>query len=256
MLSLPKATEFFEDNRSSFEKQEISFVFDCDGTLADITESFEDTKLEPGLNEDLDVLNAFSALPLTILSGRPHRFLKANFSSNFNLIGEYGGDDGSVSSANKFEHYKQILDRLLKDYPLSSIENKKFSTVWHYRKHMHEIKPSTIALLKEELQSLSRDDELVHSFKSVLEIKKGEYTKLNFLKTLRENHSRLKFIYAGDEESDEEIFSYYADDSALIGIAVDNPKSQARYFAPGPRELRNWIHELAIVLNQNLDNID
>ncbi len=246
MQNLPKVKDFLNLYGEQLKQGTLHIVLDFDGTLADITEDYRDSKIPSSTQEALTSLNRKTQGNVSILSGRPVAFLKEVLPDDIELIGEYGATANSKNTAINFDYLKPLLDKLSSQYPKSKLEVKDFSIVWHYREFQDEISSKELQEIEDLFTEKLKDrDENVFHYNCVLEVKRVDFTKLNYFITKKEKSPHDLYFYAGDETSDEEVFTHFKADEKFISVAINREVSEAKFKLSGAREFREWIEELS-----------
>ncbi len=237
------------------------FLLDYDGTLVGFRGRPEKAKPD---REILKLLEGLSAKPnnnVVVISGRPKAVL-ANWLGNLNvtLAAEHGAwikeksKDGPDHSANwrciesLSSDWKDSIRPILELYsdrtPGSLVEEKDFSLVWHYRKADPELAYVRGQELRYALLNLTANlDVGVFEGNKILEIKNRSINKGRAAETWLANQNWDFIIAAGDDYTDEEMFTILPDTaySIKVGIGI----SKARFNVDTISEIRLLLQELA-----------
>lgn len=213
------------------------FVFDYDGTLRSFVNTSDPAKAIPSD----DVLKTLHALArrgiVAIVSGRSREALELWFgATSFVLIAEHGAEyrvDGEWRQTDvDFEPVRELITPVLTDYvsrtPGSSLEQKHYSSVWHYRLVSNELAHVRRYNLIHALRSLVKDHDIaIHTGSKIVEIKPKAINKGVALEWLMQRYSPDFVLIAGDDYTDEDMFHCAPDDAWTI--KVSQGETDARY---------------------------
>jgi trehalose 6-phosphate synthase/phosphatase len=229
-------------------------LLDYDGTLVPFAS--EPYMAVPD-DELLIILNRLTAIPqttLVIVSGRDRETLGTWFkTTNAILVAEHGGwvkrspfEDWEPTITPPSDAWKKEIRPLLNLYvdriPLSFIEEKDFSLVWHYRKAESESASTAAHELIDMLSNLTTNLR-THVLPGnrcvemrVTGISKGIFFQRFFLS------AAFSFIFvAGDDWTDEDLFAVMPD--GTFSIKVGTQMSKARYNVNVHSDIRSLLHE-------------
>ncbi|MGB2809757.1 MAG: bifunctional alpha,alpha-trehalose-phosphate synthase (UDP-forming)/trehalose-phosphatase [Sedimentisphaerales bacterium] len=229
------------------------FLLDYDGTLV----GFADRPEKAGPDEELwallQALVADAKNEVVIISGRDKETLSYWLgNTNSSLIAEHGAwikakdKDWQVIEPLRND-WKDTIRPILELYadrtPGSSVEEKDFSLVWHYRKADSELASLRIQELRGAVLNLTENLDIgVFEGSKILEVKnigisKGHATERWLAK------DKWDFILAaGDDYTDEDMFSILPENA--YSIKVGYGISKARFNLDSVNELRGLLEEL------------
>ena len=229
------------------------FLLDYDGTLV----GFADRPEKAGPDEELwallQALVADAKNEVVIISGRDKETLSYWLgNTNSSLIAEHGAwikakdKDWEVIEPLRND-WKDTIRPILELYadrtPGSSVEEKDFSLVWHYRKADSELASLRIQELRDAVLNLTKNLDIgVFEGSKILEVKnigisKGHATERWLAK------DKWDFILAaGDDYTDEDMFSILPE--SAYSIKVGYGISKARFNLDSVNELRGLLEEL------------
>ena len=229
------------------------FLLDYDGTLV----GFADRPEKAGPDEELwallQALVADAKNEVVIISGRDKETLSYWLgNTNSSLIAEHGAwikakdKDWEVIGPLRND-WKDTIRPILELYadrtPGSSVEEKDFSLVWHYRKADSELASLRIQELRGAVLNLTENLDIgVFEGSKILEVKnigisKGHATELWLAK------DKWDFILAaGDDYTDEDMFSILPE--SAYSIKVGYGISKARFNLDSVNKLRGLLEEL------------
>ena len=229
------------------------FLLDYDGTLV----GFADRPEKAGPDEELwallQALVADAKNEVVIISGRDKETLSYWLgNTNSSLIAEHGAwikakdKDWEVTEPLRND-WKDTIRPILELYadrtPGSSVEEKDFSLVWHYRKADSELASLRIQELRGAVLNLTENLDIgVFEGSKILEVKnigisKGHATERWLAK------DKWDFILAaGDDYTDEDMFSILPE--SAYSIKVGYGISKARFNLDSVNELRGLLEEL------------
>lgn len=226
-LFSPDGLKIFE----SFCFTPTLFAFDYDGTLARIVANPEEAQMPKKTGELLRTLDRLA--PVAIISGRSKQDLASLLSYQPRyLIGNHGleGLRTSARSLKKAEDicngWKKTLTRHLKGEAGIFIEDKVFSLAVHFRRS--RAKASAKRHILEACDSLKPAPRLIFGKCVVNVIPPGAPHKgMALLELMKECGVRSAF-YAGDDDTDEDIFSL--PDAPILSVRVSRKASSAARF--------------------------
>jgi len=229
------------------------FLLDYDGTLV----AFAGRPEKAGPDEKLlALLRTLATDPkndVVIISGRDKATL-SRWLEDFNasLIAEHGAwikeRDGDWRVIEPLRNdWKDTIRPILELYtdrtPGSSIEEKDFSLVWHFRRSDSELAYIRIQELKDAILNLTANLDIgVFEGNKILEVKnigisKGQVAELRIAK------QKWDFILAaGDDYTDEDLFAILPENA--YSIKVGYSISKARFNLDSVHELRLLLEQL------------
>ncbi|HOT13361.1 MAG TPA: bifunctional alpha,alpha-trehalose-phosphate synthase (UDP-forming)/trehalose-phosphatase [Bacteroidales bacterium] len=226
---------------------------DYDGTLVSFAKYPELAIID---KKTLSIINQLSKDPkntVVIISGRDKNFLEKQFEGlDVTLVAEHGyfekkhGKDWK-ETVNTASNWKSIVMPILKEYVNrcngSFIEEKTGSLAWHYRNAEMDFAQLRLHELRDDLAEIIRhktDLEILEGNK-VLEIKSGKYDKGQTAANLLKNKNYEFILAAGDDKTDETMFS--ALPAETFSIRIGKCSSLAKY------NVGSYIEFIALLAN-------
>jgi trehalose 6-phosphate synthase/phosphatase len=210
------------------------FLLDYDGTLKDYVAPTSKDRARPprALLTRIKALASDKRNRLCIISGRTRATLQAWFGSlPITLVAEHGAwirHDGQWASADvDFQLYKDKLLPIMQGYaertPGTTVEEKDFALVWHYRGVTPELASVRKIGLKHDLKvALHGTDIGVFEGNKILEVKPKSISKGAFAQEML-NHTGADFILcAGDDYTDEDMFAVLPGTAWTIKVGPGN----------------------------------
>ena len=195
------------------------FLLDYDGTLKDYVAPTSKDRARPPrqLLGRLKALAADERNRVCIISGRTRATLQSWFGLlPITLVAEHGAwirHDGQWADVDiDFQSYKDKLLPIMQGYaertPGTTVEEKDFALVWHYRGITPELASVRKIGLKHDLKvALAGSDVGVFEGNKILEVKPRSISKGAFAQEML-NHTGADFILcAGDDYTDEDMFA-------------------------------------------------
>ncbi|HSX35073.1 MAG TPA: bifunctional alpha,alpha-trehalose-phosphate synthase (UDP-forming)/trehalose-phosphatase [Candidatus Saccharimonadales bacterium] len=231
------------------------FLLDYDGTLKDYVAPASKDRARPArsLLSRLSELAADPRNRVCIISGRTRTVLQAWFGAlPLTLVAEHGAwirHDGEWKKADiDFGKYKKKLLPIMQGYaertPGTTVEEKDFALVWHYRGVTPELAYVRKVGLKHDLRvALAEADVDVFEGNKILEVKPRSISK-GVLATEILNHTSADFVLcAGDDYTDEDMFM--ALPSSAWTIKVGPGATQARHHIESVDDMVSLLAKLA-----------
>lgn len=234
---------------SLFPFNQTLYAFDFDGTLAPVIHNPDKSNLSPTTSHLLQSLAEIARL--AIISGRSVSDLKSrlNFLPDY-LIGNHGME-GIPLTTQSIESAKAICDiwkcQLAMDIhtlgKLSEVtlEDKFFSLALHFRQAKN--KKMLRMMIHEKIHKLDPPPKVIPG-KSVINLlpmnspNKG-HALLELI--MRQNYTHA--FYAGDDETDEDIFTL--SNKSILTVRVGHKKtSQAQFFIKKQCEINHLLREI------------
>jgi len=229
------------------------FLLDYDGTLV----GFVDRPEKAGPDEDLwsllQALVADAKNEVVIISGRDKETLSYWLgNTNSSLIAEHGAwikakdKDWEVIEPLRND-WKDTIRPILELYadrtPGSSVEEKDFSLVWHYRKADSELASLRIQELRDAILNLTENLDIgVFEGSKILEVKNIGISKGHAAERWLAKGKWDFILAAGDDYTDEDMFSILPE--SAYSIKVGYGISKARLNLDSVSELRGLLEEL------------
>jgi trehalose 6-phosphate synthase/phosphatase len=230
-------------------------ILDYDGTLVPFSKDPEKAVPDEKLISILRKLIYDTRNNIVIISGRPKVFLDKHFSAlPIILASEHGAyikynniawetvaeDDGTWKDAGR-----HIIGTVCRIIPGSTLEEKDFSLVWHYRNINKDLAARGEAILQNAIQNskIRNQIDILEGHK-VLEIR----TK-NVNKGMAVQHMRMMKTYdfilcAGDDCTDEDMFASLPENAYTIKIGKG--ESIAKYRMCGISSFRKLLSRLTL----------
>ncbi|MFQ5837426.1 MAG: bifunctional alpha,alpha-trehalose-phosphate synthase (UDP-forming)/trehalose-phosphatase [Thermoplasmata archaeon] len=245
-----------EDRRALVDAYKTSrcrlLLLDYDGTLAPF-------QLKPGKaipDEDLVALLArLSSDPaneVVLVSGRDRATLESWFGKeSLGLVAEHGawsryrsgGWEKATPARNDWKpKIRSILEGFVDRTPGSSVEEKEFSLVWHYRRVDPDMAPPRARELKDTLLYQTANLGLVAlEGNNVVEVKNAGVDKGTAVQKWLQDREWDFILSVGDDVTDEDVFSRLPDTahSLKVGIGPTN----ARHSVGAPEDVRALLAE-------------
>lgn len=217
-------------------------LLDYDGTIIPFTASPQQTEPEESLLRLLEGLSKNKDNTVFIISGRQGSMLEKWLGHlPVHLVAEHGAKIKRVNEdwqtdrhAIKDETWKKevkiVMERYVKRCANTSIEDKDYSVVWHYRNaDADQAKLRANELFVELNQVLGRTDVQIITGNKIIEVKIKGINKGNYIKKLL-NEKAYDFILAlGDDNTDEEMFEALATVPGAFTIKIGDAASYAKY---------------------------
>jgi len=228
-------------------------LLDYDGTLAHF--SLKPQRARPD-EEILSVLKMLMKDPknkVVLLSGRDKETLSRWFGDlNIDLVAEHGvwnkKKDGDWKQTEPLrgewkEEIKPVIELYTERTPGSHIEEKEFSIAWHFRKTEPDLAQVRVSELKETILHLTENLNLgILEGNKVLEIKDARINKGNAVLHWLGKEKWDFILAAGDDLSDEDVFSVVPPSS--YSIKVGHGVTKAQYSVPNIMEIRSLLSRL------------
>lgn len=229
-------------------------LLDYDGTLV----GFQGKPARAGPDEEiaslLRVLSNNSNNCVVVISGRDKENLEKWLGSlNVGLVAEHGAwvkqmDSDWQCMEPLNDDWKNSIRPILEVFsdrtPGSSVEEKDFSLVWHYRRASRELAHVREHELRDAITNMTANlDVGTFEGSKILEIRKLGVNKGRAAEFWLAKDEWDFIMAAGDDYTDEEMFAVLSDEtySIKVGMGV----SKARYNVDSVREVRSLLRELA-----------
>ena len=240
---------------NQFKKSGAKAIFlDYDGTVREFeflpesaipTADFLECLEEWQKREDIDVY---------IISGRKKDFLEQHFGNyGVTLIAEHGfyfktpnalwqtlveefNTDWKKNILGVFKLYSQST-------PGSSIEIKKTSIVWHYRKSDPEFgKWKADEMLGDLTEVISNLPVEIHKGKKIIEVSSQQVNKGMAMKKFIQEKNHKVVLCAGDDQTDESMF--HDKDDFIYSVKIGEGDTEAKYRIDSPKKFRRLLKEI------------
>ena len=222
------------------------FLLDYDGTLVPFTANPEDAVPGRALMKLIKSLSENNANDVYIISGRSSTWLDACFGQlPVNLIAEHGartkekegGWTTAVQTQNEWkEAINQIMEMYVRRCANSTIEEKDYSIVWHYRNaDAEQGKLRALELVGELTDYIHTGRLQVLTGNKIVEVRNSGIDKgMAIKKLLSQKH--YDFIFAaGDDQTDEDMFKILTQKQNCFSIKVGTDASYAKYNLQTPQ---------------------
>lgn len=231
-------------------------ILDYDGTLVPFAETSEAALPDPQVLSTLARLTGHEGNHIVILSGRDRHTLGGWLGGlDLTIVAEHGGwvrrrgatewqatGDPALDTWKK--EIRPILELFVSRIPGSSIEEKDYSLVWHYRRAEQESAANAARELLDTLSNtLANLNIQVLPGSCTVEVRTTGIGKGVFYS----NHlatPEARFIFAiGDDMTDEDLFAALPD--SAFSIKVGPRMSKARFNVRNIQEARSLLERLA-----------
>ena len=220
------------DNAYKNSQNKVLFL-DYDGTLVGFTSRPEEAEPDEELKNLLTQLADDPHNTVVIVSGRDRNILEKWLGDikNLYLVASHGlwlrnpnQEEWVMSVAldNKWMNsIRPILESYTDRMPRSFIEEKDYSLAWHYRRCNPDMVDLKLREVKETLLSMIESSSIMlQEGNKVLEIKDSRFNK-GFLASIIINKNDFDFVFAaGDDFTDEDMFSLLPQDAFSIKIGL------------------------------------
>ena len=234
------------------------FLLDYDGTLVGFVGRPEKAGPDEELWALLQALVADAKNEVVIISGRDKETLSYWLgNTNSSLVAEHGAwikakdKDWQVIEPLRND-WKDTIRPILELYadrtPGSSIEEKDFSLVWHYRKADSELASLRIQELRDAVLNLTENLDIgVFEGSKILEVKNIGISKGHATEQWLSKGKWDFILAAGDDYTDEDMFSILPE--SAYSIKVGYGISKARFNMNTVNEFRSLLDQLAKTKN-------
>ncbi len=234
----------------------VEMFLDYDGTLRELERDPATARPGDALRALLDRFAAQPNLAVTIISGRTPDDLDAFLGKfPFGLIAEHGAamrapGGGSWQRQDEQVDYgwQALVLPILRLYeggtPGSSVEEKRTSLVWHYRRVDPEFGAWKAKQLAETLGAVTANTPVqVRHGKQIVEIVSTQISKgiaaSRLLAALPQDRQPALVLCAGDDTTDESLFTIGSDN--LLSVKVGPGPTAASYHARDPAAFRRFL---------------
>lgn len=215
-------------------------LLDYDGTLVPFSQNPDQAVPGPGLVELLKGLSEAKENEVYLISGRSSSWLEKHFGKlPLHLIAEHGArykqKHGEwiteVQTHNEWrEQVHNIMEMYVRRCANSSVEEKEFSMVWHYRNCNVEQGKLRANELTSELNEYIRNRHLqVLMGNKIVEVRQSGINKGSFIKRVIEADKHDYIFAVGDDRTDEDMFRELIDQKNTYTIKVGPEASYAQY---------------------------
>jgi trehalose 6-phosphate synthase/phosphatase len=254
-LSVRKLSETIQKNLlSDYSKSRRRLILlDYDGTLVSFKGKPAEARPDDEIMSLLQNLSNNDKNTVVIVSGRDKVTLERWLGNlNVELVAEHGGwikrKNEDWNSLEPFTgDWKETIRPILELYsdrtPGSSVEEKDFCLVWHYRRADPELAYLREQELRINLLNMTENlDVGVFEGNKILEIRKVGVNKGRATEFWIAQQNWEFLLAAGDDYTDEEMFSVLPDGAYSIKVGVSI--SKARFNVDTVDEIRSLLKEL------------
>lgn len=243
------------------------FLFDYDGTLSPIVREPSAAIPSARLYKVLERLTADPRNRVWIISGRDADFLdtwlasknpKLGFSAEHGCFVKPAGQSSWVDLTTKVDmSWQKLVSDIFNSYtertPGASIEHKKASLTWHYRRADPDFGVFQAGHLRAHLEDTVGKDYNVEimSGKANIEVRPREFNKGEIVKRLVKDYAKKpEFVFCiGDDYTDEDMFRALSDvgvDQGFFPITVGPPSKMttARWHLLDPQSVIDTLYQL------------
>jgi len=244
-----------EKLKESFHRANKRILFlDYDGTLVPFASRPSLAKPDNHLLSLLSALSQLANTEVVLISGRKKEDLERWFEGlNLNFICEHGlfikrrGEDWEATAFMSSEvknKIKSIMEVYVDRLPQSSIEEKEYSIVFHYRNADPEQANLRVAELVDELLGITGTSEInLILGNKIVEVRPAGIDK-GFAANLFLKDDNFDFILAiGDDTTDEDLFLKLPKEAVTIKVGMGT--SNAKYSLKSYADVRNLLEILA-----------
>jgi trehalose 6-phosphate synthase/phosphatase len=249
-LSEPAKQKLINDYANSRKRL---LLLDYDGTLVGFKGKPAQAKPDEEIMSLLQSLSNSANNTVVIISGRDRATLEKWLGNlKVALVAEHGGwikqKNEDWKSLEPFTgDWKDTIRPILELYSDrtagSSVEEKDFSLVWHYRRADPELAYLREQELRDALLNMTENlDVGVFEGNKILEIRKVGVNKGRAAEFWISKQDWEFLLAAGDDYTDEEMFSVLPDRAYSIKVGINI--SKARFNVDTPNEVRSLLKEL------------
>jgi trehalose 6-phosphate synthase/phosphatase len=230
-------------------KKRILFL-DYDGTLVGFKRIPEQAKPDQELKDILMKLTEDPNNTVVIVSGRDRNILDRWFGDlNVHLIGAHGlwirhpnkNWFMTIPIDNEWkESVRNILDLYVTRLPGSLIEEKEYSLAVHYRQCEPVVAKAKLNELKQVLLTMTASANIgLQEGNKVIEVKDNRVNKGYAALTFLRNENYDFILGAGDDFTDEDLFTVLPDDAYSIKIGIGD--TSANYYLKSWESMRSIL---------------
>lgn len=238
--------------RSFIGQPRLQVLLDYDGTLVPLKRRPEQAVLSEGGRTVLTELS--KKVDLYILSGRNKEFLDTQFAGmNVHLAAEHGafvklmGEEWKTRISSDISSWYPHVEKIMGDYtekvPLSFVERKSASLVWHFRLSPPDFASYHGRKMLDELQlGMANQPVTINMGKMIVEAKALECNKGSFVRWLRQMHPETFILSVGDDRTDEDMFQ--AVDENAVSVKVGEGATVADFRLAGQQAVLPWLQNV------------
>ncbi len=234
------------------------FLLDFDGTLVEFSSDLGSVLLPDDLSRLLDRLSKITGVKLVIITGRKKQDIENLVPfPGIDIVAEHGA---VIRENNVWKILKeidtgwklpvrQIIAKYAMALPDSFIEEKSYSLAWHYRNLADKPGWRGSKALMGELENVADSLELrIIDGNKVVEVLSKNVSKGSATVYLTTEYTFDFILSAGDDMTDEDMFTALAGTSDAFTIKVGSGKTVAKYSLPGVRQLKMLLFSLLDIL--------
>ncbi|MFP4163954.1 MAG: bifunctional alpha,alpha-trehalose-phosphate synthase (UDP-forming)/trehalose-phosphatase [Chitinispirillaceae bacterium] len=248
------------------QSQSTLLMLDYDGTLVNFKDKPQRAYPDERLLKLLKKLNADPATTVAIISGRDKNSLDRWFGkTDLTICAEHGvwikepeGEWNTIEpqSDQWKEEIRPIMQLFTDRTPGTLLEEKDFSLAFHYRNADPELASLRVRELNDALIHLVSNLNLsVMEGNKVLEVKNAGINKGIVALKLLERREWDLVIAAGDDITDEYLFSSLPSDAYSIKVGLEpNRASKARFSLESVEHIRKLLKQISEVNRSSLQN--
>lgn len=226
---------------------------DIDGTLSMIAQRPGDARLVVGAHDVLCSL-ARTGIEVAVVSGRPMSELVRQFDlpRTLHLVGSHGVEFDRAEP--RTEHESELLDRVdaildevAARYEGTEVERKPFASALHVRRASADESRAALDAADAAISTIAG----VHVLRghSVYEVVVRQVTKVDALAELRRRLDPASVVFIGDDQSDELVFSSFAELTTdardrVLGVKVGSGASAATHRLRAPDDVVAFMQTL------------
>ncbi|HEV7331492.1 MAG TPA: bifunctional alpha,alpha-trehalose-phosphate synthase (UDP-forming)/trehalose-phosphatase [Flavisolibacter sp.] len=230
-------------------------LLDYDGTLVPFAPQPQQALPGRGLVQLIESLSANAANDVYVISGRSSAWLQTYFGHlPVSLVAEHGArtkeKEGEWTTAVQThsewkESITQVMEMYVRRCPGSSIEEKEFSIVWHYRNANPEQGKLRALELMGELNDFIHTRRLqVMAGNKIVEVRNSGIDKGTAIKKILAQKTYDFIFAAGDDRTDEDMFKVLSSKQNCFSIKVGTEASFARFNLQTPQMVISLLESL------------
>ncbi len=254
--SIEKTSAFLENAYQNAQRRVL--FLDYDGTLVGFQPKPDLAKPDDALKLILHKLISDPRNTVVLISGRDRNTLEEWFGNyNMNIFSchglwaRYPGEDWvmTLPLENTWkESVRHVLELYTDRVPGSFIEEKEYSLAWHYRQSVPDMVDVKLTEVKETILAMTQRNTIgFQEGNKVLEIKDNRVNK-GFAASSFINNQDYDFVFAaGDDYTDEDLFSALPQDAYTVKIGLGN--TNAQYFLKSWQSMRTVLEKFVQLSN-------
>lgn len=244
---------FIYDSYRSSKKRLL--LLDYDGTLVPFSSNPEDAVPGNNLLALLENLSTAEENEVYLISGRNSSWLEKHFGNlSLHIIAEHGARYKQkraewITEAQTHNEWKEkvhnIMEMFVRRCANSSVEEKEFSMVWHYRNCNVEQGKLRAYELAGELNEYIRNRHLqVLMGNKIVEVRQRGINKGSSIKRIIEAEDYDYIFAVGDDRTDEDMFRELINKKNSFTIKVGSEASYAQYNLHTPQMVISLLEGL------------